>query len=73
MIAATFGNMAVECIQNKKTGLMTAIKDGCYAMVPIPDSKLGPRQIDIKTMYDTERYRPSYTNKIGMPVFISRA
>ncbi len=73
MIAATFGNMAVECIQNKQTGKMTAIENGCYAVVPIPDAKLGPRQIDIKTMYDTERYRPSYTNKIGMPVFIARS
>jgi len=73
MIAATFGNMAVECIQKKQTGLMTAIENGCYTMVSIPDAKLGPRQIDIKTMYDTERYRPSYTNKIGMPVFIARA
>jgi 6-phosphofructokinase len=73
MIAATFGNMAVECIQRKQTGLMTAIENGCYAMVPIPDSKLGPRQIDIKTMYDTKRYRPSYTNKIGMPLFLTRA
>lgn len=73
MIAATFGNMAVECIQNKQTGLMTAIENGCYVMASIPDAKLGPRQIDIETMYDTERYRPSYTNKIGMPVFIARA
>jgi len=71
MIAATFGNMAVECIQKKQTGLMTAIEKGCYAMVPIPDPTLGPRQIDIKTMYDTERYRPSYTNKIGMSLFLT--
>ena len=73
MIAATFGNMAVECIQNNKTGLMTAIENGCFAMVPIPDAKLGPRQIDIKTMYDTQRYRPSYSNKIGMPLFLTKA
>jgi 6-phosphofructokinase 1 len=73
MIAATFGNMAVECIQKNETGLMTAIENGCFAMVPIPDAKLGPRQIDIETMYDVERYRPSYTNKIGMPLFLTRA
>ena len=71
MIAATFGNMAVECIQRKQTGLMTAVVKGCYAMVPIPDPGLGPRQIDIKTMYDTERYRPTYTNKIGMSLFLT--
>ena len=31
-------------------GLMTAINDGCYAMVPIPDPKLGPRRVDVATM-----------------------
>jgi ATP-dependent phosphofructokinase / diphosphate-dependent phosphofructokinase len=73
MIATTFGHMAIECIEKKKSGLMTAIKDGCYATVPIPDSKLGPRYIDVKTMYDTEQYRPQYSNKTGMPLFLMRA
>ncbi|MEJ2108383.1 MAG: 6-phosphofructokinase [Acidobacteriota bacterium] len=73
MIATTFGNMAVECIRVRKTGLMTAIRNGCYAMVEIPDPKLGPRHIDVKTMYDTDRYRPSYSNKTGLPLFLTRA
>jgi ATP-dependent phosphofructokinase / diphosphate-dependent phosphofructokinase len=73
LIATTFGNMAVECIQKKQTGLMTAIANGCYAMVAIPDSKLGPRQIHVETMYDTERYRPKYLDKIGLPIFLTRA
>jgi 6-phosphofructokinase len=73
MIATTFGNMAVECIRDKKTGLMTAIRNGCYEMVDIPDPKLGPRHIDVKTMFDTERYRPSYNNKVGLPLFLTKA
>ncbi len=73
MIASTFAAMAVECVQQNKAGLMTAIEGGCYAMVPIPDSKLGPRCIDVETMYDIERYRPLYSNKAGMPVFLTRA
>ena len=73
MIACTFGNMAVECIEKNKTGLMTAIVKGCYSLVPIPDAKLGPCQIEVETMYDTERYRPKYSNKTGMPVFLTRA
>jgi len=72
MIACTFGNMAVEAVQQDRTGLMTAIHNGCYAMVPIPDSKLGPRQIDVETMYDTEEYRPRYSNKEGLPVFLQK-
>jgi ATP-dependent phosphofructokinase / diphosphate-dependent phosphofructokinase len=73
MVASTFANMAVESIEQKESGLMTAIKDGCYAMVPIPDSKLGPRCIDVESLYDTERYRPKYSNKTGVPLFLSRA
>jgi ATP-dependent phosphofructokinase / diphosphate-dependent phosphofructokinase len=73
MIASTFAYMAVESIEQNRSGLMTAIKDGCYAMVPIPDSKLGPRCIEVESLYDTEQYRPKYSNKGGMPVFLARA
>jgi 6-phosphofructokinase len=73
MVATTFGNMAVECIRDKRTGLMTAIQNGCYAMVEIPDPTLGPRHINVATMFDTARYRPSYVNKVGLPLFLTRA
>jgi homeodomain-containing protein len=42
-----------------KSGLMTAINDGQYVMAPIPDPKLGPRRVDIASLYDTECYRPN--------------
>jgi 6-phosphofructokinase 1 len=73
MIAGTFANMAVESVEQNKTGLMTAIVNGCYTMMPIPDSKLGPRALDVEAMYDTDKYRPKYSNKAGMPVFLTRA
>jgi 6-phosphofructokinase 1 len=73
MIAGTFANMAVESVQLNKTGLMAAISGGCYQMVPIPDSKLGPRKIDVDSMYDTDQYRPKYSRMAGMPVFLTRA
>jgi hypothetical protein len=50
-----------------------AISTGCYAAVAIPDPKLGPRRVDVATMYNTERYRPSYENKTGLPIFLTRA
>jgi hypothetical protein len=34
---------------------------------------LGPRQVDVVSAYNTERYRPMYANKLGMPVFLNRA
>jgi 6-phosphofructokinase 1 len=41
-------------------------------MVPIPDPKLGPRKVDVATMYNTERYRPTYDLKHGLPIFLTR-
>jgi 6-phosphofructokinase 1 len=73
LIASTFGGMAYEATRAGKTGLMAAIHEGCYAMVPLPDAKLGPRRLDVASMYNTERYRPNYADKLGMPVFLTRA
>jgi len=52
---------------------MMAIENGCFATVSIPDPALGPRRVDIETMYNTERYRPIYANKEGMPIFLAHA
>jgi len=73
MVAITYANMAMDAVEEGKTGLMTALNGGCYAMVPIPDPKLGPRKVDIATMYNTERYRPMYDHKLGLPIFLTRA
>ena len=73
MVANTYAGMAMEALEEGKTGLMTAISGGCYAMVPIPDPKLGPRKVEIATMYNTERYRPTYDHKLGLPIFLTRA
>ncbi len=52
---------------------MAALVDGRYAMAAIPDPALGPRHVDVATMYNTERYRPNYANKTGLPIFLTRA
>lgn len=72
MVAITFAGMAMDAVQEGKSGLMTAISSGCYAMVPIPDPKLGPRKVEIATMYNTERCRPTYDCKLGLPIFLTR-
>lgn len=73
MVAITYAGMAMDAIQEGKTGLMTAIHNGCYAMAPIPDPKLGPRKVDVATMYNRERYRPTYDHKLGLPIFLTRS
>jgi ATP-dependent phosphofructokinase / diphosphate-dependent phosphofructokinase len=73
LVGITFGNMAYDAILEGKTGIMSALVNGCYQLMPIPDPKLGPRRVDVASAYNTERYRPMYANKLGMPVFLNRA
>jgi len=73
LVALTFGNMAYDAIQEGKSGLMAALVEGRYDLVPIPDPKLGPRRLDVATAYDTDRYRPIYAHKRGQPIFLNRA
>ena len=73
LVALTFANMAYDAILDGKSGLMSAMVQGCYDLVPIPDPKLGPRKVDVATMYNTERHRPIYANKRGLPIFLNRA
>lgn len=73
MVAFTFASMAMDCVEKGEHGMMTAINHGCFAVVPIPDPKLGPRQVDVSTMYNTFRYRPNYAQKLGLPIFLTRA
>ena len=73
MVAATFAGMAMDAIEEGKHGLMTAISNGCFTLASIPDPALGPRRVDVATMYNTERYRPFYDHKLGLPIFLTRA
>jgi 6-phosphofructokinase 1 len=73
MIAATFGNIAMDAVLSGRSGLMAAIVGGCYTLAPMPDPALGPRKVDVASMYNTERYRPKYSDKLGMPVFLTKA
>ncbi len=73
LVASTFGTMALDCVLDGKSGLMAALVSGKYQMAPIPDPALGPRKVDVATMYNTVRYRPNYANKTGLPIFLTQA
>lgn len=73
LIAANFGNLALDAVLAGKSGVMAALVEGRYSLAPIPDPALGPRKVDVATMYNTDRYRPNYANKLGLPIFLTRA
>jgi 6-phosphofructokinase 1 len=72
MVATTFANIAVELLADGVDGRMTAIQDGKYTHAPLPDGSLGSRRLDVPSMYNTQRLRPRYDNRLGMPLLLGR-
>jgi 6-phosphofructokinase 1 len=70
MVAITFANIAADLIRDGGvTGRMMAIVDGKYAHVPIPEPG-NSRRVDVETMYDLDRFRPQYHNRLGRPLLL---
>jgi 6-phosphofructokinase len=73
MAATTFANIAVELLADGVNGRMVAIHSGKYTHAPLPDPSLGSRRLDVPTMYNTERLRPRYDSRLGMPLLLGRS
>jgi len=69
-VAITFANVAIDLLIGGVAGRMTAIQGGKYAHAPLPDRALGARHIDVPTMYNTDRLRPQYAERLGMPLML---
>jgi 6-phosphofructokinase 1 len=72
LIATNFASMAFELIASGGHGRMVGIRNGCYTDSEIPDPMLGPRKVDVESMYNTQRYRPHYSDKHGLPILMTR-
>src|SRR6266852_947139 len=46
-------------------------RTGKYTHAPLPDPGLGPRTVDVEQMYNLERFRPHYSDKLGVPLLLS--
>jgi len=73
VVATTFANLALDLIAQNVFGRMVAVREGRYAHAPLPDPALGPRTVDVAKLYNTKRYRPHYTGKLGDPLFLISA
>jgi 6-phosphofructokinase 1 len=71
MVAITFANVAMDMVREEICGRMAAVQDGKYTHALLPDPKLGPRKVDVARMYNAERFRPQYSNKLGTPLLLS--
>ena len=73
VVATTFANLALDLIGGNVFGRMAAVCQGRYAHAPLPDPALGPRTVDVAKLYNTKRYRPQYSGKLGDPLFLISA
>lgn len=70
MVPRNYATMAVQCIEEGRTGLMMAVQEGKYTTVPANISTRGKRRVNVETMYDTEAYRPRVSGLEGSPMFL---
>jgi len=71
MVAITFANVAMDLIEDDQPGRMVAIRDGHYAVTGLPDPSMGSRKVDVDRMYDRERFRPIYSDKLGQALLLT--
>jgi ATP-dependent phosphofructokinase / diphosphate-dependent phosphofructokinase len=73
IVAITYANVAIDLLRDRVQGRLVAIRDGKYAHVPLPEPSAGSRRVDVEAMYNVERYRPQYADRLGYPLLLERA
>lgn len=60
IIASAFANIAMDAVLENKSGLLTAVRNGRYCLVPLEVTSASPTKVDVERHYNPERYRPNY-------------
>jgi 6-phosphofructokinase 1 len=69
MVAKSYGALAIQMIDEGKTGIMTVLRDGNYSIVPADTCISGRKRVDVAAFYDTEAYRPRIAQVRDKPMF----
>ncbi len=70
MVAVNYANVAMDLILEKRFGRMVALREGRYTDVDAESPTLGVKQVDVRTLYDVEEYRPKVMHVHGKPMFL---
>lgn len=70
IVPMAFGNLALDLIEEGRSGLLVCVRDGVYDAVPIDVVFGSAKTVDVKQFYNTERLRPNYRTFEGKPLFI---
>ncbi len=70
MVAISFANLAMDLVEQGRTGRMVALRDGEYTHVPANTVAKSVKQVDVDELYDAESYRPKVASMLGKPMFL---
>ncbi|HSC19120.1 MAG TPA: ATP-dependent 6-phosphofructokinase [Rhizomicrobium sp.] len=70
LVAANYGTMAVQLLDEGQHGLMMAVRDGNYTTVPGDTCIKGKRRVDVPALYDTGQYRARIDTIRDKPFFL---
>jgi len=70
LVPKNYGTLAVRLIEEGKTGVMVAVKDGKYVTQPADISTKGQRRVEVGAMYDPASYKPLIANLLGAPIYL---
>jgi len=68
MVAMCYGRIAADLALSSTSGLMTALREGCYVTQPL--TVVGTRHVNVDRYYDVEQYRPKMDSVLGLPMFL---
>lgn len=70
MVAMNYANLAMDLINHRRFGRMTALQGGHYTDVPIEVVTQGVKEVDVEELYDAENYRPRLRSVRNKPMFL---
>ena len=70
MVATSYGNLAVQQIEQGTAGRMVALCKGVYTTVPVETPTQDLKRVDVAELYDAEQYRPEVSHLLGKPMFL---
>ncbi len=70
MVATIFANLAMQQLEDGKSGVMMALRDGKYTTVPANTCVQGEKRVDVDELYDPSAYRPKVHYALDKPMFL---
>ncbi len=70
IVPMAYGNLAMDLIGRGEFGRMVCVKNGRYDHVAMDVITSYRKVVDVDQLYDTDRYRPKYSNVYQKPEFI---